>query len=312
MATSDTPPRAAPVQQRVVISGASGLIGSALARSLRADGIAVTRLVRRAPRSTDEVEWRPGETPLDPAVLAGAQAVVCLNGASIGKLPWTRSYREKLRESRIAPTRAIARAIRELGADAPALLNASAVGIYGDRPQERLSESSAPGRTYLAELCVVWEDAALGAGPLARVVLLRTAPLIDRGGVLKPLLLLTKLGISGPLGGGRQLWPWISLVDEVRAIRHLIDSDVSGPVNLTGPAPASANDTGRALARTLRRPFVVPAPAWALRLALGRDAADSLLLSDARVVPEALLASRFRFTHHTVEEAVEAALARDR
>ncbi|WP_200329856.1 TIGR01777 family oxidoreductase [Leucobacter sp. L43] len=312
MTTSDTSPQAAPAPPRVVISGASGLIGDELARSLGADGIAVTRLVRRAPRSTEEVEWRPGETPLDPAVLAGARAVICLNGASIGKLPWTRRYRETLRESRLAPTRTIASAIRELGPDAPTLLSASAVGLYGDRPHERLTERSAPGRTFLAELCVAWEGAALEAGPQARVVLLRTAPLIDRGGVLKPLLLLTRLGISGPLGGGRQHWPWISLADEVRAIRHLIDSDVSGPVNLTGPAPATANDTGRALARTLRRPFVVPAPAWALRLALGSDAADALLLSDAVVTPGVLLGSGFRFTHRTVEEAVDAALTCDR
>lgn len=312
MMTSDTAPETAGAQRRVVIGGASGLIGDALARSLSADGVDVTRLVRGAPRSSNEIEWRPGEAPLDPAVIAGAQAVVCLNGASIGRLPWTRSYRETLRDSRIAPTRTIAAAVRELGADAPALLNASAVGYYGDRPGERLSEYSGPGSTFLAELCVAWEQAALEAGADARIVLLRTAPLIDRGGVLKPLLLLTRLGLSGPLGGGSQRWPWISLADEVRAIRHLIDSDVAGPVNLAGPAPASANDTGLAIARTLRRPFLVPAPAWALRLALGRDAADALLLSDAEVAPEALLGSGFRFAHRTVEEAVDAALATDR
>ena len=296
--------------RRVVIAGASGLIGRSLARSLAQDGIEVTRLVRREPASADEVRWSPGEVSLDPAVLAGVEAVVCLNGASIGALPWTRRYRDTLRQSRLAPTRALAEAVRGLGAAAPALINASAVGYYGDRPGERLSEESSPGATFLAELCVEWEQAALEAGPEARVVLLRTAPLIDRGGVLKPLILLTRFGLSGPLGGGTQHWPWISLADEVRAIRHLIDSDVAGPVNLTGPAPATANDTGRALARAMRRPFLVPAPAWALRLALGRDAADSLLLSDADVAPRALEASGFTFRHRTVEEAVDAAIGR--
>ena len=302
----------APAPPRVVIAGASGLIGAELVRSFEADGVAVTRLVRRAPRRPREVQWRPGAAPLDPGILAGARAVVCLNGASIGRLPWTRAYRETLLDSRIAPTRTIAAAVRELGSDAPPLLNASAVGYYGDRPHEHLSETSGPGSTFLAEVCLAWESAAREAGPDARVVLLRTAPLIDRGGVLKPLLLLTRLGLSGPLGGGSQHWPWISLTDEVRAIRHLIDSDISGPVNLTGPTPASANNTGWALARALRRPYLVPAPAWALRLALGREAADSLLLSDAKVAPDALLASRFRFTHRTVEEAVDAALAPER
>ncbi|MBL3686028.1 TIGR01777 family protein [Leucobacter zeae] len=298
---------------RVVVSGASGLIGSALVDSLRADGIDVVRLVRRPARASDEFSWAPGEAPLDPDALAGADAVVCLNGASIGRLPWTRSYRSELRRSRIAPTRTIAAALRELGPAAPALLAASAVGVYGDRPGERLTESSRGARgaerTFLGELCEEWEREALAAGPGARVVLLRTAPLLHRRGVLKPLVALTRFGLSGPLGSGRQFWPWISLEDEVRAIRHLIDSDFAGPVNLVGPRPATANETGRALARAMRRPFLVPAPAWALRLGLGRDAADSLLLADARVEPSALVDTGFAFAHPTPESAIAAALA---
>jgi len=298
---------------RVVVSGASGLIGGALVASLRRDGIEAVRLVRRPAQNSDEVSWAPGEAALDPAVLAGAAAVVCLNGASIGRLPWTKDYRDRLRESRIAPTRAIAAAVRELGADAPAFLSASAVGFYGDRPGERLTESSraarGPERTFLGGLCEEWEREALAAGPHARVVLLRTAPLLHRRGVLKPLIALTRFGLSGPLGSGRQFWPWISLDDEVRAIRYLIDSDLSGPVNLVGPTPASANDTGRALAAAMHRPFLLPAPAWALRLGLGREAADSLLLADARVQPRALLDSGFAFTHATPEAAIASALS---
>lgn len=292
----------------IVISGSSGLVGGALVRSLRADGFDVVRLVRHEPRASDEVRWDP-ERGLDSALLAGASAVVNLNGASIGRLPWTRSYRQQLIDSRITSTRTLATAISELGEAAPHFVSASAVGFYGDRPAERLTETDVPGGTFLAQLSVDWEAAALEAGPAARVALLRTAPILHPQGVLKPLLLLTRLGVSGPLGGGRQIWPWISLPDEVRAIRHVIDKGLTGPVNLTGPEAASANDIGRAIAAELRRPYLVPAPKWALRFALGRDAADSLLLSDARVVPDSLLSSGFEFEHPTVAKAVSAALA---
>ncbi len=293
----------------VVIAGGSGLIGAALTWSLWADGIRVTRLVRRPARSDDEIEWLADGRPLDPAALEGVDAVVCLNGASIGRLPWTAAYRRTLRESRLVPTRAIATALRSLGSDAPAFLSASAVGFYGDRPGESLTEASRAGDTFLAQLCVEWEREALAAAPDARVVLLRTAPLLHRRGVLKPLLALTELGLSGPLGPGTQTWPWISLDDEVRAIRHLIGSDVSGPVNLAGPMPATANGIGRGLGRAMRRPFLLPAPAWALRIGLGRDAADSLLLSDARVTPSVLAGSGFEFRHRTAEAAIAAALS---
>lgn len=303
---------------RMVVSGGSGLIGRALIRSLRNDGIRVVQLVRRPARRADdgidEVEWLTAESPLDPGVLAGARAVVNLGGASIGRLPWTGAYRDELRRSRLRPTSTLAAAIRELGAAAPKLVSASAVGFYGDRPGETLSEASSAGETFLAELCVDWEREALAAGPGARVALLRTAPLLHPESVLKPMIALTRWGVSGPLGGrillggGQQHWPWISLDDEVRAIRHVIDRDLTGPVNLSGPMPASANTIGRALARAMHRPFLVPAPAWALRLGLGRDAADSLLLADAVVEPDALRASGFEFRHATAEAAIADAL----
>lgn len=293
--------------QRIVVSGASGLIGSALVDSLRADGVEVTRLVRREPTHEDEVQWQPGERDLDPAVLDGAEAVVALGGASVGRLPWTRGYRRTLVESRITTTRTIATAVRALGPDAPALVSASAVGFYGSAPGEVLTESAPAGDTFLARLCVRWEDEARRAGDHARVALLRTAPVVHRRGVLKPLVQLTCFGLAGPLGPGTQLWPWISLADEVRGIRQVIDARLDGPVNLTGPTPATADDLGRAVARRMRRPFWLPAPAWALRLALG-DAAESLLLSDADVRPAALVDSGFSFTHPTVRQAVDAAL----
>ncbi len=293
---------------RIVIAGASGLIGRALTRSLRDDGVPVTHLVRRAPQEADEVFWDPQRERLDPELLAGARAVVGLNGASIGRFPWTTRYRHELLWSRIAPTQALASAVRALGDDAPAFVSASAVGYYGSAPGVRLDESAPRGETFLADLVGEWENAAAAAGARAKVAFLRTAPIVHREGVLKPLLLLTRAGVSGPIGRGTQVWPWISLDDEVRAIRQVIDAGLSGPVNLTGPTRATANDLGFALAQRMNKPFLLRAPVWGLRLVLGRDAVDGLLASDADVVPDALARSGFTFRHATVDEAVAAAV----
>lgn len=296
---------------RVVVAGSSGLIGGALVSSLRADGVEVIRLVRGEATGPDEVSWDPQRSRLDPAVLAGARAVVGLNGASIGRFPWTRRYKHELIWSRIAPTQALAAAVRSLGEDAPAFVSASAVGYYPSAPStpgEALTEQSRQGDTFLADLCGEWETAARGAGPAARVALLRTAPVVHPAGVLKPLMLLTRLGVSGPIGRGTQVWPWISLDDEIRAIRHVIDGDIEGPVNLSAPERATANNLGFALARRMNRPYLLRAPEWALGLALGTDATEALLTSDMYVVPGVLEASGFTFTHPTVDEAVAAAV----
>lgn len=295
--------------RRVVVAGASGLIGRALVASLRADGAAVTTLVRRPAERPDEVEWLRDSTPLDPAVLDGADAVVGLCGASIGRFPWTAKYKNTLLWSRITPTQVLARALRELGSSAPVFASASAVGYYGTAPGARLTETSPRGDSFLADLCGEWETAALAAGEATRVVLLRTAPVVDRAGVLAPLVLLTRLGLSGPIGRGTQAWPWISLHDEVRAIRHAIDGELAGPVNLAGPTRATANDLGFALAVRMNRPYLLRAPVWGLRPALGDDATEAILTSDAHVVPEALESSGFGFAHPTVEDAIDAALA---
>ncbi len=290
----------------VVIAGASGLIGTALTDSLRADGVRVTRLVRHAPRASDEVQWWPGERPLDPGVLAGSTAVVGLNGASIGRFPWTRSYRHELVWSRLLPTQTLATAVRALKDDAPAFVSGSAVGYYGSRAGVRQDEQFPRGDTFLADLCGEWESAALAAGDRARTVLLRTAPVVHPDSFLKPLMLITRLGAAGPIGRGTQVWPWISLVDEVAAIRHLIDSDISGPANLTGPNRATANDLGFALALRMNRPYLLRAPAWALRTVLGRDATEALLTNDTDVAPTVLQRSGFAFTHERVEDAIAA------
>ena len=290
--------------RRVVVAGPSGLVGAALVESLRADGFSVTTLVRRPPEAADEVEWLTTAEPLDPAVLAGAEAVVGLNGASIGRFPWTASYKNTLLWSRIVPTRALARAVRELGTDAPHFVSGSAVGYYGSRPRVRLDEDAARGESFLADLCGEWEAAAFGAGPDAAVAVVRTAPIVHPEGVLKPLLLLTKAGLSGPIGRGTQVWPWISLDDEVRAIRHVIAAGLTGAVNLAGPTRATANDLGFALAVRMNRPFLLRAPVWGMKLVLGPDATESLLTTDAHVVPEVLQQSGFVFSHPTVEDAV--------
>lgn len=292
------------VTQRVIISGGSGLIGQALVASLQRDGIETVQLVRRPASSASEVQWQPGVQPLDPEVLAGAQAVVNLNGASIGKLPWTSRYRNELCESRMVPTRTLAQTLRKLGAEAPLFVSASATGFYGSQPGVDLTEQSTAGASFLARLCVAWENEAKAAGPQARVALIRTASLLHPRAVLKPLILLTKLGVAGNIGRGTQVWPWISLEDEVRAIRHIIEHGITGPVNLAGPTPATATAIGRALAQEMHKPFWLTAPAWAMRLALGAETANDLLLSDARVIPKVLIDSGFTFGQPTAQAAI--------
>ena len=289
---------------RVLISGASGLIGTELTRQLETAGHTVLRLVRRPPRSRAEVRWDPATLTLDPAVFTGVDAVINLSGASIGRLPWTKSYRRQIMESRVQAARTLTDARRRAGTPPRVLLNASAVGIYGNRPGEELTEESAPGSDFLATVVTTWEAEAQLAPAGTRVVLLRTGLVLAKGGALKPLMPIVRLGLAGPLGRGSQVWPWVSLHDEAAAIVHLLTaSELSGPVNLTGPTPATANEVIRAVATALRRPFFLPVPEKVLTLAL-QDAARQLLLADQRVSSAKLQADGFRFTHQTAAEAV--------
>lgn len=294
--------------KRIVIAGASGLIGSELTERLRARGDEVVRLVRGNATGPGEATWSPARGELDPAVLERADAVVSLSGASVGKLPWSKRYRRELWNSRIDSTRTIVDALERVEGPKPALLSGSASGFYGSPGGGECTESAPAGDTFLARLCAAWEAEAMRAASFTRVATLRTSPVLHPLGVLKPMVLLTKLGLGGPLGSGRQVWPWISLNDEVGAITHIIDRGIEGPVNLAGPTPATNAEIGRALARSLGRPFWLPAPEFALRLALGRDATESLLTADATVVPEVLIASGYEFTHCTPEAAIEAVL----
>ena len=296
--------------KRVVIAGASGLIGTALTEALRARGDDVVRLVRKDPRPGD-VLWDPAARSLDPAAVDGVTAVVNLSGASIGRLPWTPRYKREILRSRVDATSTLVAAMREARVAPEVFLSASAAGYYGSRPHESLTEDSARGTGFLSDVTAEWERTASRAEDVTRVVIARSGIVVATDGVLKPLLLLTRAGLSGPLGGGRQLWPWVSLADETAGLLHLLDGTLSGAVNVTGPTAASANDLMRHLAARMRRPFFLPAPAFAVKAVLG-DAARDLLLVDQHPQPKRLLDDGFSFRHTSVEQAVDAALRRGR
>lgn len=289
---------------RVLIAGASGLIGTELSRQLEAAGHTVLRLVRSEPRTSGEIRWDPAGAGLAAGVLDGVDAVINLSGASLARLPWTPAYRREILRSRIRATRALTDAMRQCATPPAVLLNASAIGIYGNRPGETLTEESAPAQDFLAGVVSAWEREALRAPEQTRVVSFRTGLVLERGGALKPLLPIVRFGLGGPLGRGTQHWSWISLHDEAAAIVHLLTSTLSGPVNLVGPTPATANDVIRAVARALHRPFFIPVPEFILTLAL-QDAARQLLLADQQVSSAKLQADGFVFTHRTAAEAVD-------
>jgi uncharacterized protein len=301
----------------VAVGGASGMIGAELLRQLRADGHRVTRLVRRAPRGQDEVRWSAGAESKDAESkdaesLAGlmetADAVVNFSGAPLDRLPWTHGYKREIRDSRVRATRALVAAMARAAHPPAVFLSASAVGVYGDRPGERLDESSAVADSFLARVVTAWEQAARGKPAATRLVLFRTGLVIGGGGAMAPLTALTRLGLGARIGTGGDIWPWISLYDEAAAIRHLITSDLSGPVNLVGPTPATSDRITRSLARKMHRPRVVWVPEWALVLAL-QDAAKQLLLCSQRISPDKLLGDGFHFRDTTVEQAIDAMLA---
>jgi uncharacterized protein (TIGR01777 family) len=296
--------------KRVVLAGASGLIGTALADGLRARGDEVVRLVRRNPGAGD-VLWDPAARRLDAGVLDGASAVVNLSGASIGRLPWTPRYKREILSSRVDATSTLVTALFATRETPEVFLSASAAGFYGTRPNEVLTEASPRGTGFLSDVTAEWERAALRADAVTRVAIARSGIVVATDGVLKPLLLLTRAGAAGPLAGGDQRWPWVSLADEVGALLHILDGTLSGPVNITGPTAATANDLMRHLAARMKRPFFLPVPGFALTALLG-DAARDLLLVDQHPQPKRLLDDGYVFTSTTVEQAVDAALRRAR
>lgn len=296
-------------QLRVLISGASGLIGTELTRQLESTGHTVLRLVRRRPQSENEVNWAPTARILDFTLMNNVDAVVNLSGASLGRLPWTGAYRKEILSSRIETTHALTDAMRMASSPPPVFLSASAVGIYGDRPGERLTEQSLRGHGFLADVVEAWEKAAHLAPEKTRVVTFRSGLVLGAGGALSRLETITKLGLGGPLGSGGQHWPWVSLYDEAAAIRHLLTSQLSGPVNVVGPTPSTADRVTKSLATALHRPYRFAVPEKLVSLAL-QDAGEQLLLASQKVVPERLLADGFSFRHESVESAIAAMLDR--
>lgn len=291
----------------VVVSGSHGLIGSALVPALGAAGHRVRRLVRGQPGPSD-VAWDPAAGTIDASGLAGADAVVHLAGVGIGDKRWTDAQKARIRDSRVAGTGLLAGALAGLGTPPRVLVSASAVGYYGDRSDEVVTEDSGPGEGFLAEVVRDWEEAAAPAADAGvRVVHTRSGIVLSpAGGALKKQLPLFKLGLGGPLGSGRQWVSWVSIDDEVAAILHVLHTDaVRGPVNVTAPEPVTASGMAKAIGRALHRPAVLPVPKVALGLVLGSQLTHEMLLASQRAVPSRLLASGFRFRHPGIDQALD-------
>lgn len=296
----------------VIVTGSSGLIGTALVADLEGDGHRVRRLVRRTPKGPGEVRWDIAAGEIDRAGLEGADAVVHLAGPGIGDKRWTDERKRELRDARVDGTTLLAEALAGLDAPPRVLLSGSAIGIYGDRGDEKLTEKSKPGDDFLSGLCVDWEAAAAPAAAAGiRVARLRTGiVLAPGGGALDKLLPLFKLGLGGRLGSGDQFWSWITLEDQIRAIRHLIDSGVSGPVNLTAPEPETNHTITTTLGEVLHRPTLLPVPRFGPKILLGSEAAEAFLYASQRVFPKVLEADGFTFTHPDLEAGLRSILGK--
>jgi uncharacterized protein (TIGR01777 family) len=297
---------------KVAVSGSSGLVGSALTAALGANGHTVARLVRTGSAAdSNSIRWDPLAGTLDTQALEGADAIVHLAGASIAGGRWTAARKQLLRSSRVEATQHLLEGISRLRQRPAVFVAASAIGFYGDRGDERLSESSAPGDDFLSQLARDWEASALRAESLGiRTVLLRFGVILStRGGALPRMLTPFRLGVGGRLGSGKQWMSWLAL-DEATAIilYALTKESLRGPVNAVAPNPATNAEFTRALARALHRPALFPAPAFALRLLLG-EMADALLLSSQRVFPERFIALDYAFRAPRLDEAIAGVLA---
>lgn len=295
---------------KVVLSGASGLIGTALVPALRADGHEVIRLVRREPSGTDEIRWDPATGELDSAQLRGVDAVVNLSGANIGQR-WTESRKREILDSRVSSTALLARTAAALDPRPSVLVCASAVGFYGVRDDEILTEESTPGSGFLADVVRAWEAAADPAREAGiRVVHLRQGTVLAKqGGALERMLLPFKLGVGGRVGGGKQWWSWVGLDDLTTAYGHAIRRDISGAVNLTAPNPVTNAQFTKALGSALGRPTVFPVPSFAVRALFG-EMGEAMLLGGQRVLPARLLDAGFDFAVPTIDHALARALGK--
>jgi hypothetical protein len=296
---------------KIVISGASGLIGTPLVEQLVKNGHQVTKLVRRPARS-GESQWDPRTGQIDASVIDGADAVIHLAGAGIGDKRWTAAYKREVLESRTLSTALLARTIASANTKPKVFLSGSAIGFYGARGDEQLTEDGSLGTGFLADVCRDWEAAAAPAKQAGvRTVFLRTGIVLSpRGGALKKLLPLFRLGAGGRFGNGKQWQSWISITDELNAIEYLLTANVEGPVNLTAPEPVTNAEFTKVLAKVLKRPALFPVPAFGPRILLGGELADALLFTGQRVLPSRLEASGYRFAHRDLESALRALLGK--
>lgn len=296
---------------KIAITGASGLIGKALVPHLRSAGHDVARLVRRPAAAADEITWDPSTGYVDLEPLEGTDAVIHLAGAGVGDHRWTDAYKREILDSRVNGTHTIVKAITSLDVKPRVLVSASAIGFYGDTGSRAVDETAPAGTGFLADVVRAWEAAADPAREHGiRVVHPRTGLVVAKeGGAWARMFPLFRLGLGGKLGSGRQYWSWISLRDEVCALQFLVDQEhLSGPVNLTGPNPATNAEVTAAMGRILGRPTLLPAPAFALKAALGEFSTE--VLSSARVEPAVLDNAQFRFQDPHIDDAIRTALGR--
>jgi uncharacterized protein (TIGR01777 family) len=288
--------------QRIAVTGASGLIGSALVGYLKSEGHTVQRLVRRATVAPDEIRWDPKTGYVDIDALRGVDAVIHLAGVGVGDKRWTKRYKSEILNSRLLGTTAIANAVAEVKPQV--FISASAIGWYGDSGNRAVVESDSVGNDFLAAVCREWEGAADLAGEV-RTVKLRTGLVLDpTGGALGRMLPLFRFGLGGKLGSGKQWWSWITLHDVVRAIVFCLEKKISGPVNLTSPNPVTNQEFTAALARAMKRPALFPAPAIALRIALGGFSSE--VLGSKKVMPNALTEAGFKWDYPHISTALAA------
>jgi len=296
-----------------VITGASGLIGTALVPALQRDGHRVLRLVRGDRGGADTLGWDPAAGRIDATGLEGVDAVVHLAGAGIGDKKWTPERKREIRESRTRGTTVLCDALAGLERKPAVLVSASGVDYYGAHGDEPLTEDSPPGDGFLAEVCVDWEAATAPAEQAGiRVVRLRTGPVLSAdGGVLKRMLFPFKAGLGGRIGTGKQWMSWISIVDHVGAILHVLGrDDLSGPVNSTAPNPVTNAEYTKTLGTVVRRPTAIPTPITPLKVLYGMELVHSLLLTGQRVLPKRLLDTGYRFEHAELEPALRALLGK--
>ena len=288
------------VPQRIAISGSSGLIGTALVGHLKSEGNTVQRLVRHAPVAADEVQWDPQTSFVDLSALAGVDAIIHLAGVGVGDKRWTKRYKSEILNSRLLGTTTIAKAVAELKPQV--FISASAIGWYGESGNRAVVETDRVGDDFLAAVCREWEGAADLAGEV-RTVKIRTGLVLDpTGGALGKMLPLFRLGFGGKLGSGKQWWSWITLHDQIRAIVFALENPISGPVNVTSPNPVTNQEFTSALARALHRPALFPAPAIALKIALGGFSSE--VLGSKKVIPHVLQEAGFTWDYPHITEAL--------